>query len=92
VGEPVQSSPQEPEQVSRQTFGSDISFESLCKELSLVCCRWFPLLHLLDNRANLRSRKGLVTVNLLDNFLNILKLFMRWKVISQNCYDREWVR
>jgi hypothetical protein len=58
-------------------FGSDISDESLCTELPLVRyrCR-FPLLRLFSNRSNLCSFKGLVTLKIFDNFLNILKLFV----------------
>ncbi len=88
-GWPVWSSPHEPERVSCQSpvilcFGGDISDGSLCIEVSLVLCwnRQFPLLHLC-------SRQGLVTVDLLDNFLNILKLF---RALESNFTKSLWWR
>jgi hypothetical protein len=51
---------------------------SLCDEISLICRRrrCFLLLSLPKKCLYLRSRQGLVRVDLLDNFLNPLKLFM----------------
>jgi hypothetical protein len=55
-------------------FSGDIG---LCIEVPVVCRCPFPLLRLFDNRSKLRSLHGFVTVDLLDNFMNILKLFLR---------------
>jgi hypothetical protein len=52
---------------------SNISNESLCIEVPLICCCQLSLLSLIDNRLNLCSLQGLVAVNLVDNFLNRLK-------------------
>ncbi len=58
-------------------FSPNIGDESLCTEVPVVRCRRrFPLLRLFDNRSHLRSLQGLVMVDLLDNFMNILKLFL----------------
>jgi hypothetical protein len=63
-------------------FGSDVGDGSLCIVVPLVCCCQFPLLRLFDNCSHLRSHQGLVTVDLHDNFLNILKVFWLWRAIS----------
>ncbi len=57
-------------------FSGNIGDESLCTEVPLVRRHRFPLLCLFDNCLQLRSHQSLVTVDLLDTFLNILKLFM----------------
>ncbi len=45
----------------------------------------------LDKCIYLHSRQGLVMVDLLDNFLNPLKLSWLWQAISQNCHVGEWI-
>ncbi len=57
-------------------FGGDIGDESHYKEVFLVRRQRFLLLRLFDNCSNRRSRQGLVRMDLLDNFQNILKLLM----------------
>ncbi len=48
-------------------FGNDISNRRHCIEVPLVChCRF----------SHLYSRQSLVSVDILDNFLNLLKLFL----------------
>jgi hypothetical protein len=58
-------------------FGGHISDGSLCVNISLIGggCRRFLYLAF-DKQLKLHSRQGLVMVDLLDNFLNPLKLFM----------------
>jgi hypothetical protein len=43
-----------------------------------------------DEPLFLHSHQGIFMVDLLDNFLNPLKLSGLWWVISRNHYDREW--
>jgi hypothetical protein len=57
-------------------FGGSIGDESLYTEVPLVRRRRFPLLCIFDNCLQLRSHQSLVMVDLLDNFLNILKILM----------------
>ncbi len=52
--------------------------------------RLIPLLCLFDNHSHLHYRQGFVTVNLLDNFLNILKLFLVVESDFTNHYNEEW--
>jgi hypothetical protein len=56
-------------------FGGHIGDRGLCVKISLVGRRRI-LYFAFDKRLYLHSRQGLVMVDLLDNFLNPLKLFM----------------
>jgi hypothetical protein len=56
-------------------FGSDINDRSGCGNISLICRRRF-FTSPFDKRLYLYSRHGLVMVDLLNNFLNPLKLFL----------------
>jgi hypothetical protein len=59
-------------------FGGHIGDGSLCNEISLIrLCRlrFFYFLYR-KKRLYLHSHQGLVMVDLLDNFLNPLKLFL----------------
>jgi hypothetical protein len=58
-------------------FGGYIDDRGLCVRISLIGrCRCRFLCFTFDKRLYLHSRQGLVMVDLLDNFLNPLKLFM----------------
>jgi hypothetical protein len=58
-------------------FGSHIGDRGLCVRISLIGRRRRRFLRFaFDKRLYLHSRQGLVMVDLLDNFLNPLKLFM----------------
>jgi hypothetical protein len=59
-------------------FGGHIGDASRCVEISLIRHRCHRFLYF-DFRKNaflLHSRQGLVMIDLLDNFLNPLKLFL----------------
>ncbi len=63
--------------------------------MPLVChCHRFPLFHLYDNPIHLCSLQGLVAVELLDNFLNLLKAFFgydeRSLEIAERHHDGDW--
>ena len=58
-------------------FGGHIGDGSLCVKISLIGGGRRRFLYFaFDKRLKLHSRQGLVMVDLLDNFLNPLKLFM----------------
>jgi hypothetical protein len=58
-------------------FGSHISDRGLCVKISLIGrCRRRFLYFAFDKWLYLHSRQGLVMVDLLDNVLNPLRLFM----------------
>ncbi len=88
----------ESEPVSWQSPTSDIGDGHLCVEVPPVYCRrcWFPLLCLSDNCLHQRSGQGLVTVDILDNFLNFIKLFLAlasdpMKSWIDAMHDGEWM-
>jgi hypothetical protein len=56
-------------------FCGHIGDRGLCVQISLISRRRI-LYFAFDKRLYLHSRQGLVMVDLLDNFLNPLKLFM----------------
>ncbi len=74
-------------------LGSNISNGSLCDEVPLICCDRSPPSPL-DKPLYLHSHQSLVTVDLLGNFLKLLKVFSccgEWFyeiVVWQ--YDGEW--
>ncbi len=58
-------------------FGGHIGDRGICVKISLNGRRRCRILYFaFDKRLYLHSRQGLVMVDLLDNFLNPLKLFM----------------
>jgi hypothetical protein len=70
-------------------FGGDISYGSLCIEVPLGRHHRFPLLCLFDTQSHQHSRQGLVMEDFLDNFLNILKLFL---AVESNFTKSLWWR
>ncbi len=74
-------------------FGGGVGDCHICIEVTLFClhCRQFPLLCLLIIAHICISCKGLVTVDLPDNFLNILKLFLVVESELWNCHDGDWM-
>jgi hypothetical protein len=64
-------------------FGDNIGNESFCVEMSLIRHSQFPLLRPPSyHRLYLHSRQDLVMVDLFNNFLNLLKLFL---TVASDC-------
>ncbi len=58
--------------------------------LSAAATAGFSLLCLFDNRLHLHSLQGFVAVDLLDIFLNLLKLFLAVATSPPNCGSLQW--